>query len=88
MTKKPALMDASKVPLVDKEAFVSGRGTKPRSATEKDLRPLNTRLPRDLIKRLKMYCVRHDTSIQDIVTRAIETQLQESNSPSEKGRAR
>ena len=82
MAKKPALMDASKIPLVDKEAFVSGRGDKPRPTSEKDLKPLNTRLPRNLIKRLKMYCVREDASIQDFVTQAIEKQLEEKDSPS------
>jgi len=77
MPKKPALMDASKVPLVDKESFVSGRGTRPKSIAEKDLKPLNTRLPKHLIRRLKMHCVKHDTSIQDFVTEAIEKQLGE-----------
>ncbi len=40
-----------------------------------DLRPLNTRLPTDLIRRVKIYCAEHDVTIQGFVMSAIEEKL-------------
>jgi hypothetical protein len=41
-----------------------------------DLRPLNTRLPTDLIRRIKIYCAQHDVTIQGFVMAAIEEKLE------------
>ena len=41
-----------------------------------DLRPLNTRLPTDLIRRIKIYCAEHDVTIQGFVMAAIEEKLE------------
>ena len=36
---------------------------------------LATRIPKELHRRLKLYCVTHDTSVMDFVTKAIEAKL-------------
>jgi hypothetical protein len=41
-----------------------------------DLRPLNTRLPTELVRRIKIYCAEHDVTIQGFVMAAIEEKLE------------
>ena len=36
---------------------------------------LATRIPKDLHRRLKLYCVTHEIALQDFVTEAIKEQL-------------
>ena len=36
---------------------------------------LATRIPKDLHRRLKLYCVTHDIAVQDFVVEAIEEKL-------------
>jgi len=36
---------------------------------------LATRIPKELHRRLKLYCVTHDTSVMEFVTKAIEEKL-------------
>ena len=36
---------------------------------------LATRIPKDLHRRLKLYCVTHEIDVQDFVTEAIEEKL-------------
>ena len=45
--------------------------------TERDelIAQLATRIPKDLHRRLKLYCVTHEMAVQDFVTQAIEEKL-------------
>ena len=36
---------------------------------------LATRIPKELLRRLKLYCVTHEIDVQDFVTEAIEEKL-------------
>ena len=36
---------------------------------------LATRIPKELHRRLRLYCVTHDIAVQDFVTQAIEEKL-------------
>ena len=36
---------------------------------------LATRIPKELHRRLKLYCVTHESDVQDFVTQAIEEKL-------------
>ena len=36
---------------------------------------LATRIPKELHRRLKLYCVTHEVAVQDFVTQAIEEKL-------------
>ena len=50
----------------------------------KDKEPLTqlaTRIPKELHRRLKLYCVTHDTSVMDFVTEAIEEKLGRKRAP-------
>ena len=42
---------------------------------EEPLRQLATRIPKQLHRRLKLYCVTHEIDVQDFVTEAIEEKL-------------
>ena len=45
--------------------------------TERDepIAQLAARIPKDLHRRLKLYCVTHEMAVQDFVTQAIEEKL-------------
>jgi len=42
---------------------------------------LATRIPKDLHRRLKLYCVTHDIAVQDFVVEAIEEKLGRKSRP-------
>ena len=46
-----------------------------RETTEEVLTQLATRIPKDLHRRLKVYCVTHEIAVQDFVVEAIEEKL-------------
>ena len=48
---------------------------------------LATRIPKDLHRRLKLYCVTHEIAVQDFVTRAIEEKLGRRKTRPKKGTA-
>ena len=43
--------------------------------TEEVLTGLTTRIPKDLLRRLKLHCVTHEIMLQDFVVGAIEEKL-------------
>jgi len=43
--------------------------------TEEPIAQLATRIPKEIHRRLKLYCVTNDIMIQDFVTEAIEEKL-------------
>jgi len=42
---------------------------------EEPIAQLAARIPKDLHRRLKLYCVTHEIAVQDFVTQAIEEKL-------------
>ena len=62
-TKKRSLKDTAKDDLAK---FVEDKA---------DTKMLNTRVPKTMIKRMKLYCVERETTIQDFVTQAVEAKL-------------
>ncbi len=59
-----------------KEAFIKQGTKKPilvMAATKTKM--LNTRIPKELIKRIKVYCAEHETTMQDFITEAIQEKL-------------
>ena len=65
MAKKRTLKDTGKDDLAK---FV-------KDTENTDTKMLNTRIPRAMIKRMKLYCVEKETTIQDFMTQAIEARL-------------
>jgi len=57
--------------------------------TERDepIAQLATRIPKDLHRRLKLYCVTHEIAVQDFVTQAIEEKLGRRKTRPKKGTA-
>ncbi len=57
--------------------------------TERDepIAQLATRIPKDLHRRLKVYCVTHEIAVQDFVTQAIEEKLGRRKTRPKKGTA-
>ncbi len=51
--------------------------------TERDepVAQLATRIPKELHRRLKLYCVTHDIAVQDFVVEAIEEKLGRKRAP-------
>ena len=49
--------------------------------TEEVLTQLATRIPKNLHRRLKLYCVTHDIMLQHFVTEAIEEKLERKARP-------
>ena len=51
--------------------------------TERDepVAQLATRIPKELHRRLKLYCVTHDIAVQDFVVEAIEEKLGRKSRP-------
>lgn len=66
MAKKRTLKDTAKDDLAK---FVE---KKPENT---DTKMLNTRLPKAMIKSMKLYCVENETTIQDFMTQAVEARL-------------
>ncbi len=48
---------------------------------DEPLSPLATRIPRELHRRLKLYCVTHDIMVQGFVVEAIEKKLGRKRGP-------
>ena len=49
--------------------------------TDEPWTQLATRIPKDLHRRLKLYCVMHEIAVQDFVTKAIEEKLGRKTGP-------
>ena len=48
---------------------------RPRKENPVETKNLNARIPKDLAKKLKMYCVQHDITIADFLIEAIKEKL-------------
>jgi hypothetical protein len=72
MAAKESLVSTAKTPDA-KEAFIKEASKKKK--TEVETKMLNTRVPKGLIKKLKIYCVEHETTVQEFITQIIEEKL-------------
>ncbi len=58
------------------QAIMQEKTSKKTSGSEKiETKMLNTRIPKDLIKRLKMYCIENEITIQECITQCIREKL-------------
>ena len=71
MAARKSLVGAAKVPNA-KEAFIK---EVPKKKPEVETKMLNTRVPKDLIKKVKIYCAEHETTVQGFITQTIEEKL-------------
>ena len=71
MAARKSLVGAAKVPNA-KEAFIK---EVPKKKPEVETKMLNTRVPKDLIKRVKIYCAEHETTVQEFITQTLEEKL-------------
>ncbi len=79
MTQKRSLKDTSRDPLA-KEAFIQGGGKKLKVVTaDNNTKMVNTRLPKGLIKDMKMACVQEEITIQEFMTQAVGEKLKAMN---------
>ena len=69
---RKSLVSTAKIPNA-KEAFSNEAPKKKKPDVETKM--LNTRVPKDLIKKVKMYCVEHETTVQEFITRTLEEKL-------------
>ncbi len=53
------------------------------TAAKTQTKMLNTRIPKDLIKRLKVYCVENEITLQDCITQMIKEKLGQEDTPRE-----
>ena len=72
MAARKSLVGAAKVPNA-KEAFIKEVPNKKKPEVETKM--LNTRVPKDLIKKVKIYCAEHETTVQEFITQTIEEKL-------------
>ena len=71
---KRTLRDASQDPNA-KELFIKAGNKKRSIAADAETKMLNTRVPKDLIKRVKVYCAEHEITVQQFITETIEEKL-------------
>ena len=69
---RKSLVSTAKIPNA-KEAFIKEAPKKKKPDLETKM--LNTRVPKDLIKKVKMYCVEHETTVQEFITQTLEEKL-------------
>ena len=68
---RKSLVGAAKIPNA-KEAFIK---EVPKKKPEVETKMLNTRVPKDLIKKVKIYCAEHEITVQEFITQTIEEKL-------------
>ena len=65
MAARTSLVSTAKIPNA-KEAFIKEASKKKKPEVETKM--LNTRVPKDLIKKVKIYCAEHETTVQEFIT--------------------
>ena len=71
MAARKSLVGAAKIPNA-KDAFIK---EVPKKKPEVETKMLNTRVPKDLIKKVKIYCAEHETTVQEFITQTLEEKL-------------
>ena len=69
---RKSLVGAAKVPNA-KDAFI--KEVPKKKMLEVETKMLNTRVPKDLIKKVKIYCAEHEITVQEFITQTIEKKL-------------
>ena len=72
MAARKSLVGAAKVPNA-KEAFIKEVPNKKKPEVETKM--LNTRVPKDLVKEIKLYCVENEMTMQDFIVEALQENL-------------
>lgn len=66
------------------KAIIKEKAPEKMSGAEKiETKMLNTRIPKDLIKRLKVYCIENEITIQDCITQVIREKLEQEDKAGE-----
>ena len=73
MTKR-SLIDTTQDPNA-KEAFIKGGSKKPAIKAKTETKMLNTRIPKELVRRIKVYCADNEITVQNFVTETLEERL-------------
>ena len=68
---RKSLVGAAKIPNA-KDAFIK---EVPKKKPGVETKMLNTRVPKDLIKKVKIYCAEHEITVQEFITQTIEENL-------------
>ncbi len=76
MAGKRSLIDTAQDPNA-KDAFIKEGIQKPVKKNRVETKMLNTRVPKELLKRVKAYCVEHEITVQDFVTQTLEEKLKQ-----------
>jgi len=71
MAARKSLVGAAKIPNA-KEAFIK---EVPKKKPEVETKMLNTRVPKDLVKEIKLYCVENEMTMQDFIVEALQENL-------------
>ena len=71
---KRSLSDTTQDPNA-KEAFVKEGSKKPVIKAKVETKMLNTRVPKELVRRIKVYCADNEITVQDFVTETLERRL-------------
>jgi len=71
---KRSLVDTTQDPNA-KDAFIKGGSKKPVIKPKTETKMLNTRVPKELVRRIKVYCADNETTVQDFVTETLEKRL-------------
>ncbi len=58
-----------------KEAFIKEGSKRAVTRLKVDTKMLNTRVPEDLIRRVKVYCAQNRITVQEFVTETLEEKL-------------
>ena len=74
MARERTLKDTSKDPLAKLQKDIQGK-TEKRKLPDPGAKMLNTRIPKELIKRIRVYCAEHEITIQDFITEAAQEKL-------------
>ncbi|MBA7496702.1 hypothetical protein ES702_07311 [subsurface metagenome] len=75
MARARTLKDASNDKLAKLQRDVKKTAPKKPVLVETETKMLNTRIPKDLIKRIKLYCVENEMTMQDFIIEASQEKL-------------
>ena len=71
---KRSLVDTVEDPNA-KEAFIKEGSKKPVTRPKAETKMLNTRVPEDLIRRVKVYCAQNGITVQEFITETLKERL-------------
>jgi predicted DNA binding CopG/RHH family protein len=72
---KRTLTDVSNDPLAKLQKDVEKTAPRKPATAETETKMLNTRIPKDLIKRIKIFCAENEMTMQDFIIEASQEKL-------------